>query len=97
MTEVRTILIWSIAASLLGGCVTDGPKTGPKRPQPSNAVPTQFVPSIGSFEDTNANGYPDSATISIYVFSDSYPEASILVPGTLSFRLTTRDGKVLRE
>lgn len=95
MTLSRAISAAVLIAATCAGCST--PRPGPKRPQPVDVVPTQFVPSIGNFEDTNANGYPDSATISIYVFSDAYPEASILVPATLAFRLAARDGRVLRE
>lgn len=79
------------------GCVSDGPKRGPKGTQPVGVIPTQIVTSIGPFDDTDGNGYPDSATISLYVFADAYPEASVMIPATLIFRLRAKDGATLRE
>ena len=81
----------------LQGGVSDGPKRGPKGSQPAGVVPTQIVTSIGPFDDTDANGYPDSATISLYVFAETYPEASVMVPAALTFRLRGKDGTTLRE
>jgi hypothetical protein len=84
-----------LTALLFSGCATDRP--GPRRPQPPDVIPTQLVMSVGPFEDTNRNGYPDSATVTVYVFSDSYPEASILLPATLTFKLTGRRSGIQRE
>ncbi|GJQ30309.1 MAG: hypothetical protein HBSAPP03_21930 [Phycisphaerae bacterium] len=79
------------------GCAATSAPRGPKKPPPSGVVPTQIVTSIGPFDDTDANGYPDSATVSVYIFSDAYPEASIMLPATLTFRLRGKSGTVLRE
>lgn len=94
MTRV-TVLV--AAAVVLAGCASNEPRRGPRTAQPADVVPTQIVASVGPFDDTNANGYPDSATISLYVFSDAYPDASVMVPASLTFRLKGKDGAVIRE
>jgi len=96
MTRLTASVCMGIIAAM-AGCVTDGPKRGPKGSQPKDVVPTQIVASIGPFDDTDGNGYPDSATISMYVFADAYPEASVMLPATLSFRLRAKDGSTIRE
>lgn len=96
MTRLTASVCMGIIAAM-AGCVTDGPKRGPKSSQPKNVVPTQIVTSIGPFDDTDGNGYPDSATISLYVFADAYPEASVMIPATLTFRLRAKDGSTIRE
>lgn len=85
-----------IALCAVVSCAGKRPQTGPRHAQPAGVRPNQMVASVGPFEDTNGNGYPDSATVSVYVFSDAYPEASVMVPATLLFRLAAK-GVTLRE
>ncbi|MDX2132574.1 MAG: hypothetical protein SFY69_11040 [Planctomycetota bacterium] len=92
----RPSLVLAMLAMILVGCQS-APKKGPARPPPADIQPTQVLPYFSFFEDTNGNGYLDSSRVTIYLFSDAYSDASIMVPGTLSLRLTTRDGRVIRE
>lgn len=83
-------------AFVVSGCQSQ-PKRGPKRPQPPSIQATQLLPSVKFFEDTDGNGFLDTVEVTLYVFSEQYPDASVYIPGAFEFKLTGREGRVLRE
>lgn len=96
-TLARILVGAVLVLGLAWGCASNEPKRGPRRPPPPRVTPTQILPSVSFFEDTNGNGFLDSSRVTVYVFSDQYPDASIIVPATLAVRLSTRDGRLIRE
>lgn len=89
-------LFAAVASATLGGCVTEHKPRGPQRPQPEAVQPTSIFPSVRFFEDTDGNGYYDTTQVTVYLFAEVYPEASVRVPGTFVFRLRGQGGKELR-
>lgn len=86
----------SFALLCLPGCVTESKPRGPQHPQPASARASTLFTSVRFFEDTDGDGYFDTTEVTVYVFSDAYPDASILVPGEFVFHLKGASGKQLR-
>lgn len=84
------------AAMVLAGCVTESKPRGPRHAQPVAARASSLFPSVRFFEDTDGNGYFDTTEVTVYIFSNTYPEASILVPGEFVFHLKGANGKAIR-
>ncbi len=86
-------------ATSLPGCVNadERPTPQPTPAQPSNVIPDRLSLSASWPEDTNANGYPDTTTVVVYVFDTRYSAAPIAVPGTMTLRLIEKSGAVVRE
>ncbi|MFA6046619.1 MAG: hypothetical protein WC718_16660 [Phycisphaerales bacterium] len=84
------------ATLLLFGCVTESKPRGPRHAQPAAARASTLFPSVRFFEDTDGDGYFDTTEVTVYIFSNTYPEASILVPGEFVFHLKGANGKELR-
>lgn len=101
MTRLNPRLLAAAAAMIAGAVLAGGcqsqPKRGPKRPQPPAIQATQLLPSVKFFEDTDGNGFLDTVEVTLYVFSEQYPDASVFIPGGFEFKLTGREGRVLRE
>lgn len=93
----RTTAVLLAAATFLASGCNSTPRRGPKHAQPDGVRPTQLLPSVKFAEDTDGNGYYDTIDVVLYAFSAQYPDASIYVPGTFSFRLIARDGRVIRQ
>jgi len=90
------VLTLCLCAALVVGC-SNTPKRGPSRPPPPSVKPSLLVMSVGYFQDTNSNGYLDTVSGTLYVFANEYPEASLLLPASLTFHLTGREAKTIRE
>jgi len=78
------------------GCVADGPpRTAPPRPptaQPAGLTPDTLVLSVSQFpEDTDRNGYFDTAPVTVYLFDEPY-QAPIAAAGAFTFTFVTHAG-----
>lgn len=90
------LLACVLSLASLPGCVTESKPRGPHRPQPADVRATSIFPSIRFFEDTDGDGYYDTSEVTIYLFAESYPEASVRVPGQFVFHLKGPGGIELR-
>lgn len=96
--------ILGAGALALAGCkaVDDGPADGTDRPppvnprQPSNAIVDRLSVTASWPEDSNANGYPDLITVTVYMFDSRQPYVSLQVPGTFSAKLIGADKNDVR-
>lgn len=93
---VLACVLCALPLASLPGCVTETKQRGPHRPQPADVRPTSIFPSIRFFEDTDGDGYYDTSEVTIYLFAEAYPEASVRVPGQFVFRLKGPGGSELR-
>lgn len=84
-----------IAMMLAPGCVSAEPRDRPAPKQPQWARPSALLVSTSFPEDTDGNGYLDAIGVTVYVFDDQFPGASIQVPGAFSFSLTGPQGVTL--
>ncbi len=85
---------------VLGACQVDAdPKPGPKTvpSPPPNVEASRLVVWVGRPSDTDANGFLDTFDVIVQVFSDSYPYASIRVPGSFEFKLKGHDSRMIAE
>lgn len=91
-----------LAAALLtalSGCVDNGstnvvPRPAPAPQTPSSARPGAISATVGNFNDTNNNGYRDTATAVAYVVAPGYA-IPMKAKGSFEFRLETRDGQLI--
>lgn len=95
--------------AVLGGCVTVSEETSvtsgqPSKPRdpiappplPRGLEPTVMILSSGTPMDSDANGFPDTVPIVVYLFGDPNRYAlPIAYPGDFAFRVATRDGQPL--
>lgn len=84
----------------LTGCVSETPVPRPKPsigPPPRQPRPGTMWMGVNPPSDSNANGYPDSMVVTVYLFADSGYVRSLQFPGTFHFKLIAKGGKVLRE
>jgi hypothetical protein len=95
---MRPILLSAILAGflVLPGCAADGQRREPA-PPPRDAQPTDLLPFVSFMDDTDGNGYRDTAVLTVLMFARNYPDASILAPGSLDLRLVGKGGRVIRE
>jgi len=77
------------------GCVSDEPERRAIRSQPTDIAPDTLWLGAKPFADSDSNGYLDTVDLTVYLFSDQYPEASLYVPGAFEFALVTKDAKEL--
>lgn len=81
----------------LGGCVTENPRQREVAAPPPSARPNRLVLSAGQFmEDSDANGYVDAMTVSVYLFDERYQQAPISCDGVIEFVLRSPTGKEIR-
>lgn len=96
MTARTIAAIVVIAGVAAPGCVADNPRRA-TQPQPAGIQPTEIqVFAPGRPEDSDVNGFLDSAPLTIYLWAPERFTQSIAVPGRFEFRLVSRDGAELR-
>ncbi len=91
--------VMALLLALQGGCVTEGPppREAPRDlpQQPAHLKPDRLVFSVANFAtDSDNNGYADTFDASVYLFSEGY-QFALATPGSLSFTLTDRSGRLL--
>lgn len=85
-----------LAASALIGCSSQPTKSRPQvPPQPLDLQPSSLLVWVQGPLDTDANAYGDTFQITIQMYSEDYPMASIAVPGSYQFKLFGKEGKEL--
>jgi hypothetical protein len=99
-SAIRRALLAAVftVAPIVAGCVSDGPR--PDRaspgPQPRGAAPTRLAIATPNFIDSDGNGYADTVTPVVYLFTDGY-DVPLDIAGSFLFRLHDRRGQVLAE
>ncbi len=97
----RTLASLALATAFaLSGCVTTKdttkPKPRPLPPPPAGVQPDQLVVFVGSLpEDTDANGFYDTISITLYAFSSRFT-TPLLLDGVLDVELTDGAGRPIR-
>ncbi len=93
----------AVCACTLGGCVTAQGDPAPARaaePAPSSdAAPTQvLIAADSNLTDSNANGYPDTFQVVVYLFPASDVSAQpVWADGGFEFTLSGRDGGLIER
>jgi hypothetical protein len=85
----------AVAACLLGACVAEKKSPPPVRP-PAELRPDSLAIAAYPLLDDDANGYPDTLPLVVYIWDNRYP-LPMWAEGTMHFELRDEDDRLIAE
>jgi hypothetical protein len=95
--KLRRAMAAVAAIAVLGGCATEPGRRRDPAPPPANMVVTDMLPFVSFMEDTDSNGYRDTAVLTVLLFARNYADASIAAEGAMEVRMVGKGGTLIRE